>query len=398
MKRRIYPNGAFKIDLISKSEAFIRQFFEENGKEDVQLRLKAIREEIDQRGTYTLTTEELTFGAKLAWRNSNRCIGRLLWKSLKVRDRRTLATPEEIFSDLLDHLDYATHKGKIRSTLSVYSSASEGMPAIRILNKQLIRYAGYSMDGGKILGDPDSVEFTQFCQSLGWKSPWTAFDVLPLVIQVDGDQPRWFEIPEEKIERVPIAHPEFPWFAEMKLQWYAVPIISDMLLEIGGITFPCAPFNGWYMLTEIAARNLADTHRYNLLPQLAAKLDLDTTTNKSLWKDKCLLILQEAVLYSFKKKGVTLVDHHTASEQFLEFCRIEAQRGRSVQADWSWIVPPTAGSTVGVFHQDWDNEVLTPNFFYQDSPWQAQPTNSKIQTKSCPFHFKPAELEDIQAD
>lgn len=385
-----------KVDLISKAEAFIRQFFEENGKEGVQLRLKAIQEEIDFKGTYNLSTEELTFGAKLAWRNSNRCIGRLFWKSLKVRDRRTLTTPEDVFSDLLDHLDYATHKGKIRPTLTVYSSASEDLPDIRILNKQLIRYAGYHMDEGKIIGDPDSVEFTQFCQSLGWKSPQTAFDVLPLVIQVDGDQPRWFDIPEEKILRVPIEHTEFPWLADMNLQWYAVPVISDMLMEIGGIPFPCSPFNGWYMLTEIAARNLGDTQRYDLLPQLATKLELDTTNNKSLWKDKCLLILQEAVLYSYQKKGVTLVDHHTASEQFLEFCRLEKQKGRLVQADWSWIVPPTAGSTMGVFHSDWQNEVLSPNFYYQDSHWKQPSAGAKNQTKSCPFHYNQAKVETIE--
>ena len=26
-------------------------------------------------------------------------------------------------------------------------------------------------------------------------------------------------------------------------------------LKIGGITYPTAPFNGWYMVTEIAVRN-----------------------------------------------------------------------------------------------------------------------------------------------
>ena len=34
--------------------------------------------------------------------------------------------------------------------------------------------------------------------------------------------------------------------------------------KIGGITYPTAPFNGWYMVTEIAVRNFTDTYRYNL--------------------------------------------------------------------------------------------------------------------------------------
>ncbi|MFD2354446.1 nitric oxide synthase oxygenase [Nonomuraea ferruginea] len=31
--------------------------------------------EIARRGSYTHTSEELEFGARVAWRNSNRCIG-----------------------------------------------------------------------------------------------------------------------------------------------------------------------------------------------------------------------------------------------------------------------------------------------------------------------------------
>lgn len=347
-------------------------------------RIDQISTEILQKGTYHLTEEELTYGAKLAWRNSNRCIGRLYWKSLKIRDRRHLTLPESIFEDLMDHLDFATNNGQIRSTITIYPAYSQILERPRILNKQLIRYAGYKMPDGELLGDPDSVEFTRFCESLGWAPRYTAFDILPLVIQAGDDEPKWFEIPEEKVLRVPIFHPEYFWLAEMNIQWYALPVISDMRLEIGGISFPCAPFNGWYMLTEIAVRNLGDAHRYNLLPQIAKQMGLDLKQSQSLWKDKALLLLQEAVLQSYLEKGVTLVDHHTASAQFLEFCRIEESRGRTVQADWSWIVPPAAGSTMGVFHQEWDNQVIRPNFFYSDQLWK--PAMSELtQRNSCPF-------------
>ena len=37
-----------------------------------------------------------------------------------------------------------------------------------------------------------------------------------------------------------------------------MPAISNMPLSIGGVTYPAAPFNGWYLGTEIGARNLAD--------------------------------------------------------------------------------------------------------------------------------------------
>jgi Nitric oxide synthase, oxygenase domain len=42
-----------------------------------------------------------------------------------------------------------------------------------------------------------------------------------------------------------------------------------MPLLVGGVFYPAAPFNGWYLNTEIRARNLADTDRYDQLPAIA---------------------------------------------------------------------------------------------------------------------------------
>ena len=47
-------------------------------------RLEVVRREIDRTGTYWQTVDELTHGARVAWRNSNRCIGRLYWESLQI--------------------------------------------------------------------------------------------------------------------------------------------------------------------------------------------------------------------------------------------------------------------------------------------------------------------------
>lgn len=55
------------------------------------------------------------------------------------------------------------------------------------------------------------------------------------------------------------------WFAALGLRWYALPAVSNMLLEIGGLEFSAAPFSGWYTSTEIGSRNLCDPHRYNIL-------------------------------------------------------------------------------------------------------------------------------------
>ncbi len=37
----------------------------------------------------------------------------------------------------------------------------------------------------------------------------------------------------------------------MDLRWYALPAVSSMMLDCGGLEFTAIPFNGWYMGTEI---------------------------------------------------------------------------------------------------------------------------------------------------
>lgn len=49
-----------------------------------ELRWKEILNEIKCTGSYELKETELIFGAKLAWRNASRCIGRIQWSKLQV--------------------------------------------------------------------------------------------------------------------------------------------------------------------------------------------------------------------------------------------------------------------------------------------------------------------------
>jgi len=136
-----------------------------------------------------------------------------------------------------------------------------------------------------------------------------------------------------------------------------------MYLDAGGIRYPAAPFNGWYMGTEIGSRDLGDEARYNQLPVIAGRLNLDTRTNRSLWKDKALTELNLAVLHSFSAAGVTISDHHTESARFLKHIELEDAQGRKCPADWTWIVPPTASSATPVFHRYYDIFDQTPNFY-----------------------------------
>ncbi len=124
----------------------------------------------------------------------------------------------------------------------------------------------------------------------------------------------------------------------MGLRWYAVPMVSFMMLDCGGIEYSAVPFNGWYMGTEIGSRDLCDESRYNItqvcntssqtvfakfeqfvfsdstdgalgflscgssvvLQEVAENLGLDTQSNVSLWKDTALVEVNKAVLVSYK--------------------------------------------------------------------------------------------------
>ncbi|MGE7842644.1 nitric oxide synthase oxygenase [Lysinibacillus sp. NPDC093712] len=316
-------------------------------------------QQVEKEGVYIPSTEELTFGARVAWRNSNKCIGRLFWHSLHVEDARDVLHEQGIFEKLLHHIRYATNGGKIRPTITVFASGR-----VKIWNHQLIRYAGYETEAG-IVGDPHSVPFTKVCESLGWQGEGTAFDVLPLVIQVDNRQPQLFTIPREDVLEVAIRHPEHPQVEKLALKWYAVPIISSMRFQMAGIDFQAAPFNGWYMGTEIGARNLADHDRYNMLPKIAEIFGLDTTKQASLWRDRALVELNIAVLHSFKEDGVSIVDHHTAAQQFKLFEEAEQKAGRDLTGNWTWLIPPLSPATTHIFHKPYVNVYNTPNYFYQ---------------------------------
>ncbi len=356
--------------LLEDAETFIRQCYTELDREDeIEGRLAEIETEIAQTGHYDHTDDELAHGARMAWRNSNRCIGRLFWESLHVLDARDRSSAQDVYEGLCEHLEYATNGGDIRPTITIFKPMVRGERQVRIWNYQLIRYAGYETDDG-VVGDPDSLEFTEYCRSRGWEGERTDYDVLPLAIETREGEPQLFEVPEDLVLEVRISHPDHVWFDDLGLQWYAVPVVSNMRLSLGGIQYTAAPFNGWYMATEIAARNFADGDRYDKLSEVADGLGLDTTRNRDLWKDEALVELNRAVLHSFERDGVKIVDHHTAAEQFGAFERREEAAGRDVTGDRSWLLPPMSSATTHIFHKTYDNRIETPNFFYQASPYE----------------------------
>ena len=356
---------------IAEAEDFVRQHHTENPDlGPVEARLAEVHAEIAATGTYRHTTAELTFGARVAWRNSSRCIGRLYWRSLKVRDQREVSTPAEVAEQCVEHLRVATNKGKIRPVITIFAPAEPGMDAPQIVNEQIIRYAAYRGTDGGVLGDARNLALTELALKRGWQPPSTRgpFDVLPLMVSCKGQDPALVEIPADDVLEVPLSHPDFPWLGALGVKWHAVPAISNMRLRIGGIDYPSAPFNGWYMGTEIGARNLADHDRYDLLPYLAKRMGLDMSSEATLWRDRALVELNRAVLHSFAEAGVTITDHHTESKRFLTHLEKEEAAGRTCPADWSWIVPPVSGGLTPVYHRYYDSGELLPNFFPAGKP------------------------------
>ena len=77
--------------MLQQAEDFINEYYQDRenhekpgvGKEErtieVMRQLKSVE-------SYTLTEDELTWGARTAWRNASRCVARIIWKKLRVLD------------------------------------------------------------------------------------------------------------------------------------------------------------------------------------------------------------------------------------------------------------------------------------------------------------------------
>ena len=123
------------------------------------------------------------------------------------------------------------------------------------------------------------------------------------------------------------------------------------------------------MATEVVCRNFGDEHRYNLLPLVAEMMGLDIRSRQSLWRDRAMVELNAAVLHSFRRAGVSIVDHHTASEQFIRHVANEERCGREVPGDWSWLVPPMSVSACRVYHRYYQAARPEPAFIDQERAW-----------------------------
>jgi nitric-oxide synthase len=94
-------------------------------------------------------------------------------------------------------------------------------------------------------------------------------------------------------------------------------------------------------------------------------MGLNINTNSSLWKDRALVELNYSILHSFQKNGVTITDHHSASESFVKHYENEHKLRGGCPSDWVWIVPPMSSHLTPVFHLEMLNYYIKPSFEYQ---------------------------------
>jgi nitric-oxide synthase, bacterial len=376
--------------VLAEAEQFIRMLHGEYpAAGDVDARLAQVRESIAGTGTYEHTPAELQYACRVAWRHAGRCSGRDKWRTLRVRDRRRVDDPFMVAAETVAHLREATNGGRIRSYITVFAPDTPQCRGPRIWNSQVLRYAGYRRADGGITGDPLNVALTDLAMRLGWRSRGGPFDILPLIVQEAGGGPlRMFPVPDDAVLEVPVRHPDFAWFAGLGLRWYAVPVISDMYLDAGGIRYPCAPFNGWYQAsTEVGVRNFGDDTRYGMLPEVARGMGLDTSSLSTLWRDRAAVELAVAVQYSFRAAGVMATDHQSEAQRFVRFAEAEEAAGRAWCADWAWVVPPVSGSTTPSFHRAYPDRVLKPGYFRHPDPLASAPMS---RPWTCPAQASPS--------
>jgi nitric-oxide synthase len=181
-----------------------------------------------------------------------------------------------------------------------------------------------------------------------------------LVVQV-GDDVRLYEFPGEEVAEVEMSHPEHPWFAELGLRWYALPVVSHLRLSIGGVSYSAAPFNGFYVGDEIGSRDFGDVERYDMAPEVARRLGLDVTSDRTLWRERALVELNRAVLHSFDSAGIIVTDPHAEARRFLHFVDDEERAGREVHSDWTWVNSHLAPSQTETFFRYFDPTEHDPN-------------------------------------
>ena len=138
--------------------------FRKISQKQMSQRWSEVESSIKKNKHFKMTTEELLHAVKYAWRNATRCIGKIWWETLALRDCRHVKSVDEMFEMICQHLNGSTNNGKIKPTISVFPQRMPGeSDQFRIWNSNVLMYAGYldPNDTGSVIGNKSNVEFTQ---------------------------------------------------------------------------------------------------------------------------------------------------------------------------------------------------------------------------------------------
>jgi nitric oxide synthase oxygenase domain/subunit len=97
---------------------------------------------------------------------------------------------------------------------------------------------------------------------------------------------------------------------------------------------------------------------------------------KRLGRDRALHELAVAVLDSYRRARVAIVDHETVLGQFDKFVRRQWDEGREVYACRHKVVPPMGTTSISMYHhsvpewdQVWTARQLSPALLYQEDAY-----------------------------
>ena len=74
------------------------------------------------------------------------------------------------------------------------------------------------------------------------------------------------------------------------------------------------------------------------------------------------LEINTAILHSYKLAGVSIVDQHSSTEQFMTHYEEEFRVRGGCPSDWLWLNPSQSGSLIPLFHQEMLHYHLSPSF------------------------------------
>jgi len=109
------------------------------------------------------------------------------------------------------------------------------------VNSQVLRYAGYQLPGGGILGDPANAALTKLAHSLGWQGTGSRFDLLPLIVRGGDGRLHAFDIPADAVLEVPIFHPDHDWLAGLVIRGEVAGFLTGSLGAVLVSMHPMAP-------------------------------------------------------------------------------------------------------------------------------------------------------------